>query len=57
MLQRLRQYQEIVVALVNEDYVMKAIDFAIENNIQGMKMDALMESVETATARGDDVKA
>lgn len=36
---------------------MKAIDFSIENGVTGMKMNALLECVENAKSRGDDVKA
>jgi uncharacterized protein YpiB (UPF0302 family) len=57
MMQRLKQYQEIVVALVNEEWVMKALDFAIEHEVHGMKLKALVECVEAAKARGDDKKA
>ena len=57
MLQRLKQYQDIVIALVNEDYIMKALDFAIEHEVVGMKLNSLLESVEIAKQRGDDIKA
>ena len=57
MLQRLKQFQEIVVALVNEDYVMKALDFAIENDVHGMKLGSLLASVDIAKAAGNDIKA
>jgi uncharacterized protein YpiB (UPF0302 family) len=46
-----------VVALVNDDYVMKALDFAIEHEVHGMKLKSLVESVELAKERGDDKKA
>ncbi len=57
MMQRLKQYQEIVVALVNDDYVMKALDFALEHEVHGMKLKALVESIENAKSKGDDKKA
>lgn len=57
MLMRLKQYQEIVVALVNEDYVMKALDFAIEHEVHGMKLGSLLASVDLAKAAGNDIKA
>ena len=50
-------FQEIVVALVNDDYVMKALDFALEHEVHGMKLKSLIESVDQAKARGDDKKA
>jgi hypothetical protein len=39
-------FQEIVVALVNDDYVMKALDFALEHEVHGMKLKSLIESVD-----------
>ena len=48
MLQRLREFQEIGVALVNDDYVMKALDFALEHEVSGMKLKSLMESIDSA---------
>jgi uncharacterized protein YpiB (UPF0302 family) len=46
-----------VVALVNDDYVMKALDFALEHEVHGMKLKSLVESVDSAKAKGDDKKA
>lgn len=57
MLQRLKQYQEIVVALINEDYVMKALDFALEHDVHSMKLSLILENVELARSNGDDEKA
>jgi len=57
MLQRLKQYQEIVIALVNEDFVMKALDFAIEHEVHSMKFASLLESVDAAKTNGNDIKA
>lgn len=45
------------MALVNEDFVMKALDFALEHEVHGMKTRSLQESVEMAKAKGDDKKA
>ncbi len=36
---------------------MKALDFAIEHEVVGMKLSSLMESVESARQKGDDIKA
>ena len=57
MLQRLKQHQEIVVALINEDQVMKALDFALEHNVHSMKLSLILENVEQARTSGDDEKA
>jgi uncharacterized protein YpiB (UPF0302 family) len=45
------------VALVNDDYVMKALDFALEHEVHGMKLKSLVESIDSAKAKGDDKKA
>lgn len=45
------------MALVNDDYVMKALDFALEHEVHGMKLKSLVESVDSAKAKGDDKKA
>lgn len=57
MLQRLQHHQEIVVALVNEDYVMKALDFALEHNVHSMRLSSILDNVEAARENGDDNKA
>lgn len=36
---------------------MKALDFAIEHEVHGMKLKALVECVDSCKARGDDKKA
>lgn len=46
MLSRLKSYDEIVVALINEDLVMKALDFALENNVHSMKLSSFLEAVD-----------
>ena len=45
------------MALVNDDYVMKALDFALEHEVHGMKLKSLVESIDSAKAKGDDKKA
>jgi hypothetical protein len=57
MLQRLKIYDEIVVALVNESLVMKALDFALDNNVHSMKLSSFLETVEKLKAEGQQVKA
>lgn len=57
MLQRLKIYDEIVVALVNENLVMKALDFAIENNVHSMKLSSFLETVEKLKLEGQSTKA
>lgn len=57
MLQRLGHHQEIVTALVNEDYVMKALDYALEHNVHSMRLSGLLDNVEIAREQGNDNKA
>jgi UV DNA damage repair endonuclease len=57
MLSRLKQYQEIVVALVNEDLVMKALDYALEHNVHSMRLSSILDNVEMLRENGDDSKA
>jgi hypothetical protein len=37
MMKRMRLFSEVVTTLVAEDLVMRALDFAIENDVHGMK--------------------
>jgi hypothetical protein len=46
-----------VVALVNEGYVMKGLDFALENNVHSMKLSQFLETVEQLKEDGDYNKA
>lgn len=57
MLTRLRMHNEVVAVLIEEDYVMRGLDYAYENNVTGMKMKAIRENVELAKKDGDDLKA
>ena len=36
---------------------MKALDFALEHEVHGMKLRSLVDSVDIAKAKGDDKKA
>ena len=46
-----------MVALVNEGLVMKALDYAIENEVTGMKVQALQEAIDQLKLKGDDRRA
>jgi len=52
MLQRLKIFDEIVVSLINEELVLKALDFALENNVHSMKVSSFLESVEKFKLEG-----
>ena len=57
MYQRMRYYPEIVSVLISEDQVMKALDFAIQNEVTGIRIRSLVENAEQAKAKGEDIKA
>ena len=43
MLMRQKQYYEIVVALVNGDMIMRALDFALIHNVHSMKLGPFLD--------------
>jgi hypothetical protein len=43
--------------LVNEDYVMKALDYALEHNVHSMKLSSILDNVEIARENREDNKA
>lgn len=45
-------FDEIVLALVNEENVMKALDFALENNVHSMKISSFLSCVERMKEKG-----
>lgn len=57
MLQRLRIFDEIVVALINEGVVMKALDFALEKGVHSMKLSSFLEAMEMLKEEGESSKA
>ncbi len=57
MMKRMRLFSDVVTTLVAEDLVMRALDFAMENEVNGMKQKVLFDNVETARTSGDDIKA
>lgn len=57
MHQRMRYYPEIVSTLVAEDHVMKALDYAIQFEVSGVRLRSLLENAEQAKQKGEDIKA
>lgn len=57
MMQRMKHHQEIVTALVAENHVMRALDYALEHNVHSMRLSGLLDNVEQAREIGDDCKA
>ncbi len=50
-------FDEIVLALVNEENVMKALDYALENNVHSMKISSFLGCVERMKEKGQTQKA
>ena len=57
MLQRLKKYDEIVVALINEGHILKALDYALDYNVHSMRHSLFNQVLESLRADGDDLKA
>ena len=53
----MRIFEEIVVALINEGKVMKALDFALANNVHSMKLSSFLATVEKLKSNGYQDKA
>ena len=47
MLKKLKSYEEIVVALINEGLTLRALNFAQAYNVHSMKLSSFLECVET----------
>jgi hypothetical protein len=47
MLKKLKSYDEIVVALINEGLTLRALNFAQAYNVHSMKLSSFLECVET----------
>jgi hypothetical protein len=52
MLKKLKSYDEIVVALINEGLVLRALNFAQAYNIHSMKVSSFLECVENLKLEG-----
>lgn len=46
MLKKLKSYEEIVVALINEGLTLRALNFAQQYNVHSMKLSSFLECVE-----------
>jgi hypothetical protein len=57
MLSRLKSFDEVVLSLVNEEYVMKALDFALENNVHSMKISNFLNKIEKLKSAGATYKS
>lgn len=57
MLTRMKMFDEVVAVLIEEGHVMRALDFAYENKVTGMKVNSIQKNIEQAKKDGDDLKA
>lgn len=52
MLKKLKSYDEIVVALLNEGYVIRALNFAVEYHIHSMKRSTFLDTAKSIRNAG-----
>ena len=52
MLKKLKSYDEIVLALVNENLIMRALDFAEEYKVSGLKISIFLQNIERLRSDG-----
>ena len=52
MLKKLRSFDEIVIALMNDGHILKALNFAQEYGIHSMKMTTLQENIDKLKKEG-----
>ena len=45
MMQRLKKFDEMVIALINEGFILKALDYALDYNVHSMRMSLFMQVV------------
>jgi len=57
MLKKLKSYEEIVVALINEGLTLRALNFAQAYNVHSMKLSSFLECVETLREDGRNNEA
>lgn len=57
MFKKLKAYDEIVVALINEGMVVKALDFAKDYEVHSMKLSSFVETANFFRNKGEKAKA
>ena len=57
MMKKLKTYDEIVVALLNEGLTLRALNFAQAYNIHSMKQSSFLEVVDTLRQEGKNREA
>ena len=57
MLQRLKKFDEMVVALINEGHILKALDYALNYNVHSMRVSLFQQVIESLRNEGEELKA
>lgn len=57
MLQRLKKFDEIVVALINEGYILKSLDYALDYNVHSMRLSLFQDVIKQLKIDGEELKA
>ena len=57
MLQRLKKQDEIVVSLINEGIILKALDFALDYNVNSMRLSLFNKVISQLKEDGEELKA
>jgi uncharacterized protein (DUF1810 family) len=57
MLKKLKSYDEIVVALINEGLTLRALNFAQAYNVHSMKLSSFLECVDSLRSEGRQEEA
>ena len=57
MLQRLKKFDEMVVALINEGHILKALDYALDYNVHSMRLSLFKSVIDQLRQEGEELKA
>ena len=57
MLQRLKKFDEMVIALINEGLILKALDYALDYNVHSMRHSLFQQVIEDLRDQGEQLKA
>ena len=57
MMQRLKKFDEMVIALINEGYILKALDYALDYNVHSMRISLFQQVIQQLRDEGEELKA
>jgi hypothetical protein len=57
MLQRLKKFDEMVIALINEGLILKALDYALDYNVHSMRISLFQQVIQELRDEGEELKA